>query len=82
MSKKVISEQPQNTFSFLRANKNLRNISLSNVLSLILLHNFVINNSPPAEKKHSASNEVGGIIILLVLHTTEYAVDHNSENNH
>ena len=52
----------------LRAKKNFRNISLSNVLSLILLHNFV-KNSPPAEKKRSASTEVGGMIILL--HTIE-----------
>ena len=81
MNKKVISEQPQNTFSFLRAKKNFRNISLYNILSLILLHNFV-KNSPPAEKKHSASTEVGGIIILLVLYTTEYAIDHDSERNH
>ena len=54
MNKKVISrsEQPQNMFSFLtqRAKKNFRNISLTNVLSLILLRNFV-KNSPPAEKK-------------------------------
>ena len=72
MNKKVISEQPQNTFSFLRlrAKKNFRNISLSNVLSPILLHNFV-KNSPPAQKKLSASTEVGGTIILLVLHITE-----------
>ena len=78
MNNEVISEQPQNTFSFLlrlRAKKNFRNISLTNVLSLILLLNFV-KNSPPAEKAGSASTEVGGIIILLVLHTTEYAIDH------
>ena len=70
MNKKVISEQPQNTFSFLKAKKNFRNISLTNVLSLILLHNFVKNN-PPVQKKLSASTEVGGTIILLVLHITE-----------
>ena len=52
-----------------------------NLLSLILLRNFV-KNSPPAEKKRSASTAAGGIIILLVLHTTEYAIDHDSERNH
>ena len=83
MNKKVISEQPQNTFSFLRlrAKTNFRNISVTNVLSLILLRNFV-KNSPPAEKNRSYSTEVGGIIIILVSHTTEYAIDHNSERNH
>ena len=83
MNKKVISEQPQNTFSLLRlrAKKNFRNISLTNVLSLILLRNFA-KNSPPAEKTRSASTEVGGIIILLVLHTTKYAIDHDPERNH
>ena len=51
MNKKVISEQPQNTFSLLRlrAKKNFRNISLTIVLSLIILRKFV-KNSPPAEK--------------------------------
>ena len=70
MNREVISEQPQNTFSFLRlrVKKNFRNISLTNVLSLILLRNFV-KNSPPAEKNRSALTEEGGIIILL--HTTE-----------
>ena len=68
MNKKVMSEQRQNTFSFLRAKNNFRNISLSNVLSLIVLHSFV-KNSPPAEKDRSASTKVGGIIMLL--HTTE-----------
>ena len=83
MNRKVISEQPQNTFSFLirlRAKKNFRDMSLTNVLSLILLRNFV-KNSPPAEKTRAATTEVGGIIILLVLHTTEYAIDHDSERN-
>ena len=85
MNMKVISEHPQNTFSFLRlgAKNNFRNISLADVLSLILqvLPNFV-KNSPPAEKTRSALTEIGGIIILLVLHTTKYAVDHGSERNH
>ena len=78
MNKKVISEQPRNTFSFLRlrAKKDFRNISLTNVLSLIPLRNFV-KNSPPAEKTRSASTEVGAIIILLVLPITEYAIDHD-----
>ena len=48
----------------LRAKKNFRNINLSNVLSLILLHN-IVKNSPPAEKKHLASTEVGETITLL-----------------
>ena len=50
MNKKVLSKQPQNAFSFLRlrAKTNFRNISFTNVLSLILLRNFV-KNSPPAE---------------------------------
>ena len=82
MNKKVISEQPQNTFSFLRlrvkTKTNFRNICLTNVLSLILLRNFV-KNSPPSEKNRSDLTEVGGIIIILVLHTTEYAIDHDSE---
>ena len=85
MNKNVISEQPQNTFSFLglrvRAKTNFRNISLTNILSLILLRNFV-KKSPPSEKTRSDSTEVGGIIIILVLHTTECAIDHNSERNH
>ena len=83
MNKKVISEQHQNTFSFLRlrAKANFRNISLTNVLSLILLRNFV-KNSPLPEKKRSDSTEVGGIIIILALHTTEYAIDHDSKRNH
>ena len=83
MNKKVISEQPQNAFSFLRlrAKTNFRNISFTNVLSLILLRNFV-KNSPPAEKKRSDSTEIGGIIIILVLHTTQYAIDYHSERNH
>ena len=70
MNRKVISEQPQNAFFFLRlrVKKNFRNISLTNVLSLILLRNFV-KNSPPDEINRSALTEVGGIIILL--HTTE-----------
>ena len=57
MNKKVICEQPQNMFSFLRlrAKKNFRNISLTNALSLILLRNFV-KNSPPAEKKPFSLN--------------------------
>ena len=49
MNSKVVSEQPQNTFFFLRlrAKKSFRNISLTNVLPLILLPNLV-KNSPPA----------------------------------
>ena len=84
MNKKVTFEQPQNTFSFflrVRTKKNFRNISLTDVLSFILLRIFV-KNSPPAEKNCSASTEVGEIIILLVLHTTEYAIYHDSERNH
>ena len=82
MNKKVTSEQPQNTFYFLlrvRTKKNFRNISLTDVLSLILLRIFD-KNSPPAEKNRSASTEVGKIPV--VLHTTEYAIYHDSERNH
>ena len=53
-------EQRQNTFSFLQAKNNFRNISLSNVVSLILLRNLV-QKSPLAENTRSASTEVGGI---------------------